>query len=278
MILEVGLNKKYMMISQAVNAARDGDEILIYRGWYDDILFCDKELTFTGVPSDKNDYSTYPVICNPSESFSCFWSKCKAYNLVFTATESLNPKDLNLLMMQKENDSVTENASLEEICQKYRDCIKENYAFVLRAGGSFENCIFFGASKSGVAVMTDPQTERCTFSKCGFFFNGETVSENYGYTDGGSAISCLYPEVAQIVMIDECLFKYNEKGIESRGQACFIIRKSFITACQSSPLVAAADSLIIIEESEIVNNSKDISFYENAEVIATACRLRGRRI
>ena len=37
--------------------------------------------------------------------------------------------------------------------------------------------------------------------------------------DGGSAISCLSPEVAQIVMIDECLFKYNEKGIESRGQA-----------------------------------------------------------
>lgn len=270
MILEVGLNKKYMMISQAVNAARDGDEILIYSGWYDDILFCDKELTFTGVPLDKNDYSTYPVICNPSESFSCFWSKCKAYNLVFTATESLNPKDLNLLMMQKENDSVTENASLEEICQKYRDCIKENYAFVLRAGGSFENCIFFGASKSGVAVMTDPQTERCSFSKCSFFFNGNL--------ECGSAISCLYPEVAQIVMIDECLFKYNEKGIESRGQACFIIRKSFITACQSSPLVAAADSLIIIEESEIVNNSKDISFYENAEVIATACRLRGRRI
>ena len=277
MILEVGLNKKYAMISQAVNAACDGDEILIYSGWYDDILSCDKKLTFTGVPSDKNDYATYPVVCNPSESFSCFWSKCKAYNLVFTATESLNPKDLNLLMA-KEKDSFEEDEALEKMCLKYRECKKESYTFALRAGSLFENCIFFGASKSGVAVMTDPQTERCTFSKCGFFFNGETVSENYGYTDGGSAISCLYPEVAQIVMIDECLFKYNEKGIESRGQSCFIIRKSFITACQSSPLVAAADSLIIIEESEIVNNSKDISFYDNAEVIATACRLRGRRI
>lgn len=114
------------MISQTVNAACDVDEILIYTGWYDDILFCDKELTFTGVPSDKNDYATYPVVCNPAESFSCYWCKCKAYNLVFTATESLNPKDLNFLMIQKENDSVTENASLEEICQKYRDCIKEN--------------------------------------------------------------------------------------------------------------------------------------------------------
>ena len=277
MILEVGLNKKYAMISQAVNAARDGDEILIYSGWYDDILFCDKELTFTGLPSNKNDYATYPVVCNPAESFSCFWSKCKAYNLVFTATDSLNPKDLNLLMA-KEKDSFEEDEALEKMCLKYRECKKESYTFALRAGSLFENCIFFGASKSGVAVMTDPLTERCTFSKCGFFFNGETVSENYGYTDGGSAISCLYPEVAQIVMIDECLFKYNEKGIESRGQACFIARKSFITCCQSSPLVAGDDSLIIIEESEIVNNSKDISFYDNAEVIATACRLRGRRI
>ena len=84
-------------------------------------------------------------------------------------------------MIQKENDSVTENASLEEICQKYRDCIKENYTFVLRADGSFENSIFFGASKSGVAVMTEPQTERCNFSKCIFFFKGNL--------ECGSAIS-----------------------------------------------------------------------------------------
>ena len=181
MILEVGLNKKYAMISQAVNAARDGDEILIYSGWYDDILFCDKELTFTGVPSNKNDYATYPVVCNPAESFSCFWSKCKTYNLVFTATDSLDPKDLNLLMA-KEKDSFEEDEELEKMCLKYRNCKKESYTVALRAGNLFENCIFIGTSKSGVAVMTDPQTERCTFSKCGFFFNGETVSENYGYT------------------------------------------------------------------------------------------------
>lgn len=98
-ILEVGINKTYKSISEAIFAAVDGDEIKIYSGFYNETFDCLKDLTFTGVPDDVKNFSTYPQIYNGDENLvNSIIGKCSFTNIIFVEQKAADFKDYEKIL------------------------------------------------------------------------------------------------------------------------------------------------------------------------------------
>ena len=98
-IIEVGINKTYKSISEAIFAAIDGDEIKIYPGFYNETFDCLKDLTFIGVPADVKNFSTYPQIYNGDKNqVNSIIGKCSFSNIIFVEQKAADFKNYEKIL------------------------------------------------------------------------------------------------------------------------------------------------------------------------------------
>lgn len=198
-ILEVGINKTYCSISEAIFAAEDDDEIKIYPGFYNETFDCLKDLTFTGVPDDVKNFSTYPQIYNGDENqVNSIIGKCSFSNIIFVEQKAAELKDYEkILGGEKLSD---------ELIKKYRREEEENshlevFCLVVENESHFENCHFIGGRNYGVIVDLNNTKKAPVFTNCGFYLN---------YYAG---IHVVGKKSSPAVVFQNCKIGYNGNGI-----------------------------------------------------------------
>lgn len=139
-ILEVGKNKTFGTLGAAVKASKSGDEIRIYSGSYEDVFDCTKKLTFTGVPSDMNDFSTYPVIDGKKDGVSAVLKKCKFSNIVFSADYTISLEKLNHIDTERKLPWWENQDMGREINSSQRANHNNPYCIGIESTCTFENC------------------------------------------------------------------------------------------------------------------------------------------
>ena len=197
-VLEVGMNKEFTQIIDAIKAAENGDEIKIYPGLYNEAFDCEKNLTFTGVPENTEAFNTFPKIYGHGENVTSFLGKCVVKNIIFLENENLSEDDLQKLCSGKRLS--------EKEMQKYRRPENENDHSELFCVGVvnttyFKNCFFIGARNSGVVVDLDRCNGNPVFNNCGFFLNYNT----------GVSVGC--KKSTSTAEFDNCKFSFNGFGI-----------------------------------------------------------------
>ena len=198
-IFEVGINKTYNSISEAIFAAEDGDEIKIYPGFYNETFDCLKDLTFTGVPDDVKNFSTYPQIYNGDENqVNSIIGKCSFSNIIFVEQKAADFKDYEKILGGEK--------LADELIKKYRREEEENshlevFCLVVENEAHFENCHFIGGRNYGVIVDLNNTKKAPVFANCGFYLN---------YYAG---IHVVGKKSSPAVVFQNCKFAYNGNGI-----------------------------------------------------------------
>ena len=254
-ILEVGKNKTFGTLGAAVKASKSGDEIRIYSGSYEDVFDCTKKLTFTGVPSDMNDFSTYPIIDGKKDGVSAVLKKCKFSNIVFSADYTISLEKLNHIDTERKLPWWENQDMGREINSSQRANHNNPYCIGIESTCTFENCAFVGAKKSAVAMGLMKENQKVVFNKCIFYGNS------------GSGLFVNGKKESSRVILDECVFNYGEFGIEVAGKISVSINKTCFSNFTEQAISAGDDSKLLMNESRIFDCGAGIVIMNQAQAM-----------
>ena len=259
-ILEVGRNKQFAHIGDAIDFADDNDEIQIFDGLYVENIICEKKLILKGIPQTPEDYRTYPVIYNRTEISSCIFAECKISNIIFTADLNLDLKDLRLLMAPELNGK--QELYFLNKYWRYSDdetTLKEKYLLVIDSSCQLENCIFFGALRSAATIQLQNGNLKVDFKKCGFFFNAMC----------GIFAECHNKN--QKVIIDQCVLRFNMTALAVCEKGDLSVNKSKLQNNTEQALAMSDSAKALLYESTVSNNQCGIEMAKLAQLRAVDC-------
>lgn len=260
-ILEVGKEKTFGTVGAAVKASKSGDEIRIYSGSYEELFDCTKKLTFTGAPSDMNDFSTYPVINGKKDGVSAVLKECKFSNMVFSADYTISLEKLNHIDTERKLPW-WENQDMEkDMHSSQRDSHNNPYCLGIESTCTFENCAFVGAKKSAVAIGLMKENQKVVFNKCIFYGN----SGNGLFVNGKME--------STRVVLDKCIFNYGEFGIEIAGKVSVSINKSCFSNFTEQVISAGDDSKLLMTESRIFDSGAGIVLMNQAQAMVADSKI-----
>jgi len=259
-VLEVGKNKSFVTIGAAVKAAKSGDEIKIYSGSYEEVFDCTKKLTFTGIPLNPDDYSTYPVIDGRNDSVTAVLKECKFSNIIFSGDYSIELKKMN----QINNHKKLQWWEIQDF-QKGINKKANPYCIGIESSCSFENCAFLGASKSAVAICLKKENQVASFKKCIFYCN----------TDKSIFVNAEIENTK--VILDECNISNGTYGIEMDGKCCVSINRSILSNIMEQGISAGKNTKLLINESEITDTNGCINLVEEAKMMVVESKFHNNR-
>lgn len=249
-ILEVGKEKTFGTVGAAVKASKSGDEIRIYSGSYEDVFDCTKKLTFTGVPSDMNDFSTYPVIDGKVDSATAVLKECKFTNLIFSGDYTKKLEVINCIKNQNQL-----KARDKEELSKSKNPYQNPWCIGIESSCEFENCIFYGSKKLGAGIHLKKEGQKVVFKKCGFYCNSDKAIFINSDLDNTR------------VILDECELSYGDFAIEIEGKATVSMNKTTITNMKEQAITAGDKSHLLINECKISECETGIILVEESKMV-----------
>jgi len=253
-ILEVGIDKTFKSITSAINTAEKGDEIKIYPAFYNEAFDCDKDLIFTGVPDDMEDFTTYPQIYNgEKDQYTRITGRCSFNNLIFVELPSDESKELQRI--------ITGEGLSDELIQKYRREENENsheelFCLAVESESVFENCHFIGARNYGVVVDLKNTKNAPVFTNCGFYLN---YYSGVYITGGKKSVSS--------VVIQNCKTVCNGNGVYGGN----LDLKNCKVYHNTSNGVLSVENESKLEHCEFYENGAGVRFMEHAKGIISSC-------
>lgn len=261
---EVGNNKQFKTISEAIVVANDGDEIIVEPSLYSELFEIDKELyihSSVDLTKAKNNFSSddIPIICIKSFETLKISAKCKIENLLFTQKRNLTFDSLQDVLVRSENAG--KDISSDNLVRKTDD---EDFLTMIEISADVQgkNCFFIFGAYHGVTILNGKSN-----------FERTTFSNNY-------ADNILVFNNAKLELSNGCYSKFavNGNGLYACGESEVKIKNSEFIEDEGSEIDARDECNIEISDSKVLrSNSVAISIYDKAHSEIINCNISNNK-
>ena len=257
-VFEVGKNKIYKTISAAIEAANNGDEIIVEPNTYTECLEINKELyihSSLDLTKARNNFSSddIPIIYIKSFETLKITAKCRLENLLFTQKKDLTFGLLSEVLVKSETAGEIFGSKL------IRELNDEEFEAMVEISSDMEgkNCFFCFSSYHGLFISN------------GIVSFEKTIFSNI-YAD-----SILMCNEAELILNDNCAVKntINGYGIYAANKTQVKIQDSSFSVNECSSIVSVNTSTVSAKNCSFSTSEIGITMKDNSKLKIENCEL-----
>lgn len=257
-LFEVGNKKDYKTISSAIEAASDGDEIIIEPGYYAECFEINKELFIHGsldLTKAKNNFSSddIPIIYIKSFETLRITGKCQLANILFTQKKDLSFGLLSEALVHPENAcEITGDKIIHDLENEELETMVE-----ISADVQGKNCFFIFGAYHGLTVLGGTsQFQKTVFSNC----------------YGDDIFVC---NDSILKLENNCCVKntLNGYGIYANGNSNLYLENSNFAHNECASIKALEHSSIVVKGSEFISSEYGVFAQEDSNVYINDCKI-----